>query len=613
MQTETIREPLSVFGLLNEPLRSMLTPMQPAIQKLFAFDRLQRVFDAARRAGHGTEPVARVLELLGITWHVDPVDLQYIPRCGPVVAIANHPFGLLEGAILATLLPRIRPDVRILANSILANIPELREKCIFINPFGSHKSVSSNADALRQCLAWLRGGGLLVAFPAGEVAHLDFRNGTLADPPWNRSVAWLAQLSGAAVLPIFFKGANSMAFQLAGLVHPGLRTASLPRELLNKRGWNVEIRIGRPVSQATLQAFPDSRETIKYLRCRTHLLDIGVFNTRQVNNAGRVSPGCGITAVRVFQAFKKLAPVVSQLPQREMTREIDRLAPYQKLCAAGDLAVYLASAGELPNVLREIGRLREIAFRGAGEGTGHAFDLDRFDRHYLHLVLWNQSREEVVGGYRLGPTTAILPRYGVAGLYTSTLFRYSNDLFDRIGPAVELGRSFVRPEYQRQYTPLLLLWKGIGRYVAGNPRCSALFGAVSISNRYHPVSRQLLVKFLEAHRASGLAPMVTPRHPYRPDAQVFRRTGQTPHVRDDVEQLSLLIEDLESDRKGIPILVKQYLRTGGELLAFNVDSGFSGVLDALIMVDLKGAPPALLERVMGKPGAATFTAWHAKC
>jgi putative hemolysin len=256
-------------------------------------------------------------------------------------------------------------------------------------------------------------------------------------------------------------------------------------------------------------------------------------------------------------------------------------------------------------VVEEIGRLREAAFRQAGEGTGRASDLDRFDDDYSHLVLWSRQANEIAGSYRLGATGDILPRRGVRGLYTSTLFHFRKDLFERLGPALELGRSFIRPEYQKQFAPLLLLWKGIASYVARRPECAVLFGAVSISNHYHDVSRHLIVRFLEAHRADELSDLVRPRRPYRQSGRL-----QLPPVPADLERLSELIADLERDGKGVPILLRQYLKTGGKLLAFHVDHAFSDVLDALIMVDLRAAPPPVLDRYFGKSAAARFLAWH---
>jgi len=585
-----------VNGLLAEPLRSLLRPVEPWLEKLFAIDRCREVFDDVRRSGpgDGVSAIRRLLELLAVDYRISAEELARIPRTGALVVTANHPFGLLDGAILAAILTAVRRDVRILTNQMLAAFPELHGMCLFVDPFGETGAVRANAGALREGLGWLRGGGVLAAFPAGEVAHFDFRDGTTVDPPWNTIIARLARISGSAALPVFFQGTNSMAFQLAGAVHPRLRTASLPRELLNKSGRQIRVRIGRPIPPADLNTAAGDRELIEYLRWRTYLLD--------------PSETVHAFPVRLPQ-FRKPAHIVSAAPRNQLTSEIVRLGGERKLCETGDVAVFLASAGEIPGVLREIGRLREIAFREAGEGTGRAIDLDRFDRHYWHLFAWNATREEIVGAYRLGVTSEILPKYGVAGLYTNTLFRYRRSLFDRVGPAVELRRSFVRVEYQKQYAPLLLLWRGIGQFVARRPDGATLFGGVSISNRYHAVSRYLLVRFLEARRAGELAGMVAPRHPYRPEPALVRNAGAVP-VPDDLDDLSKLIAGLENDGKGVPILVKQYLKTGGRLLACNVDRHFADALDALIVVDLRSAPAPLLEKYLGKPGYQAFAAWH---
>lgn len=587
MGPETRQDPLSVCGLLDEPLRSFLQPAGPAIEKLFALDRLRALY---RAAGSLEELLAK----LRIRFEIAEDEWARIPRTGPLLFVSNHPFGLLDAIILAVALPKARPDLRIVANSMLRSFPEFRGRCIFVDNFGRSDAVNSNAAALRECIRWLRKGGALLAFPAGEVAHMNFRDGAVADPAWNPASARLAQLAGAAAVPVFFGGANSPAFHVAGAIHPALRTASLPRELLNKRGRTIPVRIGAPVSAETLRRFGDATEAVEYLRCRTYLLET-------------VSHHWGDS----LRPARRVARLANEVPRAVLAREIASLPPERMLCESSELAVFAGSMTEFPAVVREIGRLREIAFRRAREGTGRAADLDRFDEYYDHLALWNRETQEIAGAYRLAPTDAVHQHRGLGGLYTHTLFHYSKDLLQRIGPSVELGRSFIRPEYQKQYAPLLLLWKAIACYVARRPECATLFGAVSISNDYHPVSRHLLVKFLEAHRAEALARMITPRHAYRPDERLFRRTGIVRNVPEDLDRLSDLIAELECDGKGAPILIKQYLKTGGRLLGFNVDHHFSNALDALIMVDLRTAPAALLDRYMGKTRAAEFRAWHA--
>ena len=600
MRTQISNDLPTFSGLFQPPLRRFLDPVEPVIERLLAMDQLRHTLETMRGMAQGGNAAGRLLEALGITWEAGPEELERIPRSGALLVVANHPFGLLDAAILTHALPAVRPDIRILANSLLAGVAELRQWCIFVNPFGSRSAVGANAGALREASAWLRLGGALVVFPAGEVAHFDWKTGTLADPDWNPAIARIAQRAGAAAVPVFFEGANSIGFQLAGVLHPGLRTANLPRELLNKRGRHIRMRIGRPVAPATLQSFATAREAIEYLRCRTYLL----------NDAAKATAAPARRLPLLKFPAKRQTPVAATGGALRLASEIAALPAQRRLCDNGEFAVYLASEAEFPGVVAEIGRLRELAFRQVGEGTGRAADLDRFDRHYQHLVLWHEGDRQVAGAYRLGPTPDILPVHGTRGLYTSTLFRFRHDLFHRIGPAIELGRSFVCPQYQKQFAPLLLLWKGIARYVASRPECAVLFGGVSISNQYHAVSRHLMVRFLEAHRAGELAGMVSPRSPYKSSQWQFRRTGMVSHVPANLEQLSGLVAELERDGKGVPILLRQYLKTGGKLLAFNVDRNFSHVLDALIMVDLRSAPAPVLERYFGKAEAARFMEWH---
>jgi putative hemolysin len=234
--------------------------------------------------------------------------------------------------------------------------------------------------------------------------------------------------------------------------------------------------------------------------------------------------------------------------------------------------------------------------------------LDTFDDHYWHLFLWHRAAQQVVGAYRLGPSDEIVASVGVRGLYTWQLFAWKPSFLERIGPALELGRSFVRREYQRTYAPLLLLWRGIGQFLVANPRYKVLFGPVSISTDYGTASRQLMVRFLRAYRQSPeLAPMVRARNPFRtrpfPVAQELVKESAW-----DIEELSALVSDIDFDRKGVPVLLKQYLRLGGELVAFNVDRNFANTLDGLIVVDLRKTDRRLLVRYLGEEGAATFLA-----
>lgn len=560
-------------------------PVEGAIEKLLRLDRFDQLYEGVPQSD--ARPIAeRSLALLNVRPQISQRDLALIPKRGPVVAVANHPFGLIEGAILAALLPSLRPDVKIMANHLLASVPGAGPLCIFVDPFGGERAARSNCKGLKGAIAWLKQGGLLAVFPAGEVSHLNLKERAIVDPEWSGSVARLIRITGATVLPIYFLGANSALFQMLGFLHPRVRTALLPHEFFNKHNRTIELRIGSPVPPAKIRAYQDDVALIRYLRHRTYLLQ------------NRETPKRAQTAVGEPPA----ANVLGEL----LAGEVAKLAPERTLVETEDFSVLLAKAGEIPNVLHEIGRLREVTFRQVGEGTGKPIDLDRFDEHYWHLFVWNRQAGEVAGAYRLGPSDEILARFGPDGFYTSRLFQWKRPFLDRIIPAIELGRSFVRPEYQKTYAPLLLLWKGIGQFLIRNPQYKMLFGPVSISNSYTAASRHLIVKFLSAYRQSPeLATLVRARNPFRqrPSKLADELIGATVW---DVEELSALIADVEMDRKGVPVLLKQYLKLGGELVAFHVDRRFADALDGLIVVDLRKTDARVLERYMGKDGAARF-------
>ncbi len=557
--------------------------------------KIQRLYEQAS-SGSPEEFLPTLLQAMDVQPVMSDADMARIPRQGPLVVVANHPFGLLEGLLLARLLDKVRPDVRILANSVLGFVPEMNRRLILVDPFGSKESVRTNGKGVREVLGWLGRGGALLAFPAGEVSHFDFRQRAITDPLWNEKIVRFIRHTRSTVLPMFINGANSMTFQLMGMVHARLRTARLLHELANKDHQRVEIRVGTPAPWETLQSLGSDAETIRYLRCRTYLL----------SHRTPAAP-----AVAIFKnPLKHSRSVAPSVAPDVIGREVAALGPEQRLAENNGLEIYLAEAGQIPAALAEIGRLREIAFRAEGEGTGRARDLDAYDTYYQHLFIWSRPEQQIIGAYRLASSRDVLKSRGISGLYTSTLFDYRPEFFERLGPAIELGRSFVRREFQKQYAPLLMLWKGIAALVARRPDHPILFGAVSISDDYKPVSRRLIVRYLEAHqRSPELAGLLRARKPFHATRRGADNESISLMLR-DVEELSALTADIESDGKGIPILLKQYLRLGGKLLGFNVDPRFSDALDGLIMVDLRQTPGAILQRYLGKEAAARFVAYH---
>ena len=522
----------------------------------------------------------RSLESLDITVRVSGEPLAALPASGPLLLAANHPFGGVEGLVLAAL--RIRPDIKILANRMLCSVPELRPLIIPVDVFGAKRD-AGNVSGLRAALRHLESGGALAVFPAGVVSHWHLKQRRVTDPEWNPLIGRLARTSGAAVVPLHFEGGNSLLFQAAGCLHPFLRTALLPREMWRMRGRGLRLCVGKPVEAGLLAALRDDEARAAHLRARCYALG------RAADPAERNWP----------------VPVAAPEKRPALLDEIADLPSSRILAEDEKFRVFHVAGGESPRILREIGRLREESFRAALEGSGKALDLDRFDPHYSHLVLWDKQSCAVAGGYRARCFFPSESSRGGKTLYTTSLFRFEPEFFERCGVSMEMGRAFVALRYQRDYSPLMMLWKGIGR-LASLSGVRTLFGPSSIGLGYAPESVAMLRQHLEEkHYDAGLAALVQGRRQPAPFAGL-----NAPDARGlDYKTVDRAVKELEGD-KGLPILFKHYLQLGGRIAAFHEDRAF-GTLDALMVVDLAAAPEKLLLRYMGQDGLRMLRKAHA--
>ena len=594
--------------------RTAFSAIRPALEWAIGMPELNRLYTGKVLAMDGeTSPGRRFLEAFESGYLVSDEEIARIPASGPLVVVANHPFGGLDAMILDDLVSRVRPDVRFIANSILASVPVIKDRIFPVDPFGGPGAARRNAASIRKAMTWLRDGGSLGVFPAGEVSSMRWGRWTPTDIEWNPIIGRMIKQSGAAAIPVFFEGSNSALFHAAGLISPRLRTVLLARQLLRARRRRVRVAVGNPIPVDQLDRFATPEDLISFLRIRTFVLrsrldreeplrdDRVRASVRTVPTSGRAQP-------------VRMAPVstVPAHPPHRLASEILALPPGQVIVKRGDQRVVWAAADQIPQVLDEIGRLREISFRAAGEGTGRASDLDRYDEWYMHLVLWNEASNEVIGSYRLGQTDRILHERGIDGLYTRTLFHYDAGLLHELGPSLEMGRSFVRPEYQRRSEPLMMLWKGIGRYVAKYPRYRNLFGPVSISADYHATSTRLLTTFLEtAGRLSDLHELVRPRRPFR-NVKPLDWDPSTIAAMRSLDDVDDLVTEIERGERSVPVLVRQYLKLGGVFLGFNVDPEFSDVVDGLVLVDLLKMNRRLTRFYFTEEGAARFVAHHAE-
>ncbi len=603
MNSETTPKKKDIFHLSLELdhkiLNSIYKTIQPTLEKIIGLPGVTDIYAGALDKNNSDDFCEAILDYMNVTCKISDQDLARIPKNGKIVVVSNHPFGGIEGIMMGAILRRVRPDVKIMANYFLSVIPEMRDLFLFVDPFGGPKAARANLATMKQSIEWIKDGHLFGVFPSGEVSHATWKNRKITDPAWSDTISKIIRKTESPVIPMFFAGHNRLFFQLAGLLHPRFRTALLPRELINKKGQHIEVRVGNVIPWARLKKIETDHELTEYLRHRTYMLENRPSGRTLAESIVEKGIHCGVE------------PVIDAVDPELLLADVESLPASQLLLESNDMQVWHAAYKQIPHVMREIGRLREITFRATDEGTGKSIDVDEFDEYYQHLFVWNKEKSEIVGAYRLGRTDNIIKRFGKKGLYTTTLFNIKSSFFDEINPALEMGRSFVRIEYQRSFSPLLMLWRGIGHYVAKYPKYKILFGPVSINKEYQSTSRQLMVTFLKIHNyLPDLASKVKARTPFRSKKIKGWHKEHSKRIISSIDEVSDVVSDLEWDDKGVPILLKQYLKMGGKLLGFNVDPNFSDVLDGLILVDVTKTDPKIMERYMPREKLKEFHKLH---
>ena len=579
----------------------VIKKVEDAIYHLFKLKKLDDIYSGSCGAGDLPCFLKKTLECIGVTTSLKADGLEQIPQKGPVIVVANHPFGGLEGLILGYHLLQVRPDVKIMANYMLSRIPELRELFLFVDPFDNSRNIGGNIRPLRESITWVKDGGLLGIFPAGEVAHMKLKNMRINEPAWNEVVARIAQRTKATVVPVFFKGRNSLFFQVAGIIHPRLRTAMLPRELANKSGKDIRLVVGGPIIHKRYSQLEDTQAVTDYFRWRTFLL----------KRSAAVKKRTKIPPKKLLSRGPRQEAIAEPVARELVLHDVYSLPKEQWLVSSGEYSVFYARKSQIPNLIQEIGRMREISFRQVGEGTGMEIDLDRYDESYFHMVLWNTKENELVGGYRMGPTDEILAAKGRKGLYTSSLFKVKREFFRNI-TGLEMGRSYIVDKYQRAYSALLLLWRGIGQLVLRFPQYRYLFGPVSVSNQYRPLTRRLIVRYMENNHPSSMAHLVRPRRPalfLTRNSRLINRVLERVH---SFEEMSDIVMDIEGGEMGAPILLKQYIKLGCKSCGWNLDPDFGKTLDCFILTDLVKADSKTMKFYMGKDGYEEFLAYHSQ-
>lgn len=522
-----------------------------------------------------------MLNVYGITYDNNESELNAIPKEGPFMVVSNHPFGAIEGIILYDIIARIRPDFKVMANFVLSYIPNLKNVFIPVNPFTNNPEWGSSFGGIKTAMEHLSNGNGLGVFPAGEVSRYN-GNDYPEDIEWSVTIAKIAKKAKVPVIPLYFDGNNSKKFYRLAKMHSMLGTAMLLNELYNKRNQHISIKIGKPILPSEFDVYDDYKKMAAYMRARSYALEANIHCEEELK-----SPKT------------KQESLPPPLKSYQMVNELNKIRKKSYLFSCAQYECFFADHDDIPNLMYELGRRREEAFRAIGEGSGKKLDTDVYDTYYKHLILWDKEENRLVGGYRLGMGKDIVEQKGMDGFYTSSLFKFKPQFMEVLGKSIELGRSFVTVDYQKDILPLMLLLKGLMMVAYKYNEVEYFIGPVSISNWYPKFYKSLMVSYVSSNfSCDELKDLVSARTPFQTD---FLRTDADillEHNMATVEKFDRYMMKLSNGDYRMPTLFKKYLKMQSKFLCFNLDPDFNDALDGLLLLKLKDMPESELLMLM---------------
>jgi putative hemolysin len=556
------------------------------LMKVLKISTLNKIYD---RNKHLSDVVFlnAILDEFQIKFEIPKEDFKRLPKDGAYITISNHPLGGIDGILLLKLMLEKEPNFKIIANFLLHRIDPMKPYIMPVNPFENHKDAKASVVGIKETLRHLKDGKPLGIFPAGEVST--YKDGKLmVDKPWEEGALKVIRKAQVPVVPIYFHAKNSKLFYFLSKINDTLRTAKLPSELLTQKKRVIKVRIGKPISVAEQNEYESIEEYSEFLRKKTYML---ANPFEKDNNFLNTNP---------LKGHKSPKKIVTPASSEKMIREVENLRTLDcRLLQSKNYEVFFAQAKDIPNILHEIGRLREITFREVGEGTNESIDLDKYDQYYRHLFLWDDEANKIAGAYRMGLGCEIYPKYGMDGFYLNGLFRFEPELHDMLHKSIEMGRAFIIKEYQQKPMPLFLLWRGIIHTTLHYPEHKYLLGGVSISNQFSDFSKSLMIEFMKSHYYDPyIAQYVHPKKEYKvklKDADkdfVFNETDA------DLNKFDKIIDELEPGVLRLPVLIKKYIKQNARLVAFNVDPLFNNAIDGLIYIRIEDIPESTMKPVM---------------
>ncbi len=568
------------FGFLG-------TSMGWVLMKVLNISTMNKIYDKHKHL-KDLEFMNALLNEFEIRFEIPEADLKRLPKTGPFITISNHPLGGIDGILLLKLLLEHRTDFKIIANFLLHRIEPLKSYVMPVNPFEGHKDVKSSLMGFKGAMQHLQDGHPLGIFPAGEVST--YRDGKLVvDKPWEVAAMKLVKKANVPVVPIYFHAKNSKLFYRLAKMSDTLRTAKLPSELLTQKERLIKVRIGNPIPVKDQEEHESLDDFTEFLRKKTYVLSNPFQKKKLLENIPKT--------IKIPKQPKQIAGAISV---EAMEAEIQSLTEQGKrLLSSKNYEVYFAPATDIPNVLQEIGRLREITFREVGEGTNQATDLDEYDSYYHHMFLWDNDAKMIAGAYRMGLGEKIYASHGIDGFYLQSLFRFEPELYDMMSKSIEMGRAFIIKQYQQRPMPLFLLWKGIVHTTLRYPNHKFLIGGVSISNQFSDFSKSLMIEFMKSNYYDPyVAQYINPKKEYKVKLKDADKDFIFDESEADLNKFDKLIEEVEPGSLRLPVLIKKYIKQNAKVVAFNVDPLFNNAVDGLMYIRIADLPESTVKPVM---------------
>lgn len=556
------------------------------LMKALKISTLNKVYDRNKHLKE-VEFLNAILDDLQIKFEIPEEDLKRLPKEGAYITISNHPLGGVDGILLLKLMLDREPDFKIIANFLLHRIKPLKPYIMPVNPFENHKNVKSSVVGIKETLRHLSDGKPLGMFPAGEVST--YKDGKLmVDKPWEEGAIKVIRKAQVPVVPIYFHAKNSWLFYFLSKISDTMRTAKLPSEVFSQKHRAIKVRVGKPISVAEQNEHASIEDYTEFLRRKTYML---------ANPFEKETPFLPTPNLKLPKNPKEIVTAASQ---EKMVKEIDALRENDcRLLQSKNYEVFFAKAKNIPNVLHEIGRLREITFREVGEGTNESTDIDSYDKYYRHMFLWDNDAEKIAGAYRMGLGSEIYPKYGIEGFYLTDLFRFEPELHDMLHHSIEMGRAFIIKEYQQKPMPLFLLWKGIIHITLHYPEHKFLLGGVSISNQFSNFSKSLMIEFMKSNFYDPyIAQYIHPKKAFKIKLKDADKDFIFDEAEADLNKFDKLIDELEPGALRLPVLIKKYIKQNARVVAFNVDPLFNNAIDGLMYIRISDIPDSTVKPVM---------------